>query len=70
MTMRLALPPVETISRKADDINPAKVLLGLFLGIFLALGWLAAKFWRCLQLIIASIEVGWKEGLAKSSDSG
>lgn len=69
MTMRLALPPVEIISERANEISPGKLLVGLFLGIFLVVGWLAAKIWLTLKLILASVEMGWQRGIVQSSDS-
>lgn len=61
MTMRLPLP-LERIEIEANKVDGKKLLLLLVIAIPFSLGWLAAKIWRLICWVIASIKIGWIEG--------
>lgn len=54
------------ISTQAEAIRPGRALLTLIAGLFFAIGWLTAKTFGVLWLVvawsIAAVKVGWQEG--------
>lgn len=64
--------PVGDIQTRAAEIDPAKLLLALLALPFLVLGWVAAKVWQVLWLIVswsvAAVQVGWVEARKSGED--
>lgn len=54
------------ISTQAEAIRPGRALLTLFAALFFGVGWLAAKFFAGLWMVVAwsaaAVKVGWQEG--------
>lgn len=54
------------ISAQAEAMKPGRALLTLIAGLFFALGWLVAKTFGVLWLVVAwsaaAVKVGWQEG--------
>lgn len=64
--------PVGDIQTRAAEIDPAKLLLAVLALPFLVLGWVAAKVWQVLWLVVswsvAAIQVGWVEARKSGED--
>ena len=64
--------PVGDIQTRAAEIDPAKLLLAVLALPFLILGWVAAKVWQVLWLVIswsvAAVQVGWVEARKSGED--
>ena len=64
--------PVGDIQTRAAEIDPAKLLLAVLALPFLVLGWVAAKVWQVLWLVVswsvAAVQVGWVEARKSGED--
>lgn len=64
--------PVGDIQTRAAEIDPAKLLLAVLALPFLVLGWMAAKVWQVLWLVVswsvAAVQVGWVEARKSGED--
>lgn len=54
--------PLERIEVEAEKIEFRRVVLGLFVGVFFALGWLVGRTWRCVAWSAAAVKVGFMAG--------
>jgi hypothetical protein len=66
------LDRVDQINVRASQIDPAKLLLAVLALPLLILGWVAAKVWQVLWLVVswsvAAVQVGWVEARKPSED--
>lgn len=64
------LVPTERIAREAAEIRPGRVLLTIFAALFFAAGWVTARLFGAVWLMVAwsaaAVKVGWQEGRKQS----
>jgi hypothetical protein len=53
--------PLAAVRARADQINVARVLLTLLVGIFWLAGWGARTLFRGLAFLAAAVQLGWRD---------